>query len=40
MTRKEAYKWLYETMRVSKEDGHIAKFNEEQCRQLIAVLKN
>ena len=40
VSRKEAYKWLYETMGVSKEDGHIAKFDEEQCRQLIAVLKN
>lgn len=39
MTRKEAYKWLRETMGMSKEDGHIAKFNEEQCRLFIAVLR-
>jgi len=33
--RKKAYKWLRGCMGLSKYKAHIAKFNEEQCLELL-----
>jgi hypothetical protein len=35
MRRSKAYKWLRNTLHLSKNDGHIGMFTVEQCRQLI-----
>lgn len=35
MTRKQAYSVLCKVMRKSEEDGHIGKFNREECERLV-----
>jgi hypothetical protein len=39
MKRKEAYNWLCQVMKVSRQDGHIALFRDEQCKKLLDILK-
>jgi len=40
MTRREAYHWLQKTMGIEKaEDAHIGKFDVQQCRQLLGLVK-
>lgn len=34
MTRSQAYAWLAQSMGLTKENAHIAKFNLEQCNQV------
>ncbi len=38
MSRKEAYKWLCREMRISRKDGHIALFRDDQCKRLLELL--
>jgi ssDNA-binding Zn-finger/Zn-ribbon topoisomerase 1 len=38
MLRHEAYAWLRETLGLSSDEAHIAKFSKNQCLQLIAAL--
>lgn len=38
-TRTEMYEWLQRKMKLSQEDAHIGRFNEEQCKRLIAYIK-
>lgn len=38
MTRNEAYRWLQKTMGLTKEEGHIGKFDVDQCRRLIELI--
>ena len=38
MHRDAAYRWLGQRMGVPKEQAHIAQFNEEQCRKVIALV--
>jgi len=37
--RSKAYKWLQNCMGISSNKAHIAKFNEEQCLELLNYLK-
>lgn len=37
MSRPDAYKWLQSKMNMTKEDAHIGKFNEEQCKKLLTI---
>lgn len=39
MSRKEAYRWMIETMALSRDDAHIAMFGINQCKQLIAAIE-
>lgn len=36
MKRKEAYKWLQETMKMSVEEAQIGNFTIQQCKQVVA----
>jgi len=38
MSRAEAYRWMIETMAISKSDAHIGMFSIGQCQQLVAAL--
>ena len=38
MTRKEAYKWLQDALRLSKAEAHIAMMGKSKCRELIELL--
>ena len=35
MTRKDAYSWLRRQMKMTKEECHIGKFDEESCNKII-----
>jgi len=37
--RRNAYKWLQEQMNLSKEEAHIGRFNEEQCFELLRIMR-
>ena len=37
--RNDAYKFLQTTMGLNSKDGHISRFNIEQCQKLISLLK-
>ena len=39
LTRKQAYKWLQESMEISKSKAHIGMFDEEQCKKLLTILE-
>ena len=39
MTRRQAYKWLRETLNKDTAGGHIAELNAAECYQLIEALK-
>lgn len=36
--RREGYKFLQNTMKLSARDAHISKFNIEQCKKLIDII--
>lgn len=38
--RKDAYKWMSDTMKLHKNDAHIAMLSIDQCRQLIDHVSN
>jgi ssDNA-binding Zn-finger/Zn-ribbon topoisomerase 1 len=38
MKRKEAYAWLRQAMGMTEEEGHIGRFDLEQCERLIALV--
>ena len=40
MSRRRAYRWLQETMRLSKDEAHIGRFSLEQCEALIAAVES
>jgi ssDNA-binding Zn-finger/Zn-ribbon topoisomerase 1 len=35
ITRKEAYRWMCNRLKLSEDEGHIGKLNAEQCVQLV-----
>jgi len=37
--RRNAYKWLQEQMNLSKYEAHIGRFNEEQCFELLKIMR-
>jgi ssDNA-binding Zn-finger/Zn-ribbon topoisomerase 1 len=39
MKRKDAYKWMQETLSLSSEDAHISKFDIETCELLISAIE-
>lgn len=39
MSRRNAYKWLRDKMDLTSKEAHIGKFNEEQCLQLLKILR-
>lgn len=40
MTKKEAYRWMEYTMCLPKNTGHIAKFSDYRCNELIRICKD
>lgn len=40
MTKKEAYRWMTYVLGLSFEMGHIGKFSEYRCDELINICKN
>ena len=40
MTKKEAYRWMTYAMGLSFEMGHIAKFSEYRCDELMKISKD
>lgn len=38
MSRSKAYQWMAHVIGVSKEEAHIAMFDEEQCMKLLKIL--
>lgn len=38
-TRRWAYEWLAQEMGLTKEQTHIAKFDVEQCKQVVNICK-
>lgn len=40
VARNRAYAWLSEQLGMSKEDCHIANFDEEQCAKVVEVCQN
>jgi zinc-finger-containing domain len=39
MTRSEAYQWLCEVMNKTEEEGHIARFDIDECERLMELVK-
>lgn len=39
LTSEQAYEWLCWKMRLPKEEGHIGRFTQAQCEQLILLVK-
>jgi len=39
MSRKSAYKYMQAQMGMTADEAHIGKFDAEQCRRLISILK-
>lgn len=39
MTKDEAYLYMQELMDLNEQDGHISRFNIEQCNRLIELLQ-
>ena len=37
-SRKAAYRWMQESLGLSKEDAHIGRFSIDQCKALIAAV--
>ncbi len=40
MKRQDAYRWLQNAMGMTKDEAHIARFDKQQCRTLIGMLKD
>lgn len=38
-TRKQAYKWLADSMGIHEKDAHIGLFNIEQCQKVVQLCK-
>lgn len=39
MTRKEAYKWLADMLRIKEKDCHIGMFNPDMCNKVIQICR-
>lgn len=39
MTRREAYLWMRAALGMTKRQAHIGKMTEDQCRQLVACVR-
>jgi len=39
MTRPDAYRWLCEVMEKTEDEGHIARFDIDECHKLIAKVR-